>query len=69
MLPCRNKFVNKIFWFNNINQLIVNIKTADVVKKRPIAAVAVSRDMFIRRTDLLNINYRLDLSLYQKILL
>ena len=30
-----------------MNQLIANAKTAVVVKKRPTAAVAVSRDKFI----------------------
>ena len=47
MPVCGIKFVNQIRWIFDLNQLIAKAKTAVVVKKRPTAAVAVSRDRFI----------------------
>ena len=47
MPACRAQFTNKIYKIIDINQLIANAKTAVVVKKRPIAAVAVNNDRFI----------------------
>ena len=47
MSACRIQFVGEITKLFDINQLIANAKTAVVVKKRPIAAVAVSRDKVI----------------------
>ena len=47
-----------------MNQLIAKAKTAVVVKKRPIAAVAVNNDKFTIRNILKNFNYLLELRLY-----
>ena len=47
MSSCRSQFVGEIIKLFDINQLTAKAKTAVVVKKRPTAAVAVSRDRFI----------------------
>ena len=36
-----------MYWIFDINQITAKAKTAAVVKKRPIAAVAVNSDKFI----------------------
>ena len=50
MSSCRSKFVSKVNWYFNINQLMANAKTAVVVKQSPTAAVAVNSERFIFRT-------------------
>ena len=50
MSSCRSKFVSKVNWFFNINQLMANARTAVVVKQSPTAAVSVKSEMFIFRT-------------------
>ena len=65
----RNKFVSKINWILDINQLIAKAKTAVVVKKRPIAAVAVNSDKSIIKNNFGNHNFLLELKLYYKLLL
>ena len=52
MPACRNKFVSKVNWFFNIDQLMANARTAVVVKQSPTAAVAVNSERFIFRTIL-----------------
>ena len=52
MSTCRSEFVSEVNWFHDINQLILNARTAVVVKKSPTAAVAVNKEKFILRTIL-----------------
>ena len=64
MLACRTQSVNKIFKLFYLNQLKAKAKTAVVVKKRPIAAVAVNKEKSIIKTILKNINCNIGLKLY-----
>ena len=57
MYACRTEFVNKIYCFFEITQIIENAKITVVIKKSPNAAVAVNSDKFIFMNTLENINY------------
>ena len=50
MSSYRRKFVSKVNWFFNVDQLMANARTAVVVKQSPTAAVAVNSERFIFRT-------------------
>ena len=50
MYACWCKFINKVNWINDINQLMEIAKMAVVVIKRPTDAVAVNSEKFILRS-------------------
>ena len=50
MHACRSKFINKVNWINDINQLMEIAKMAVVIIKRPTDAVAVNSEKFILRS-------------------
>ncbi len=67
MYACWSKFINKVNWTNDINQLMEIAKIAVVVIKRPADVVAVNKEKFILRTIYKNINYLFRLKLYWEI--